>query len=261
MSETALCRYHCPNCQAELEQEGYIAIDALDGGPAEMLLRGEVNIATCPQCEKPNLMPIPLVYHNGERELLIAYVPEAGQLNPQELNEVIEYPYSMTVTKEAERRGITLPEPDEAAFPGGEEHRAQEPGARFASLTQEQAAELLPLYLLRPTIVDGLQVLVAVAQAVQEGMSAQEVMDDMARLQLINGIINAPDPITRRKVLHHSEPYLNDELYEVIQTLSEQMTAEGNIDMVEKLTWAQGEVERYKKIQQDRLKKRPAKKE
>ena len=94
-----------------------------------------------------------------------------------------------------------------------------------------------------------------------DGMSAQEVLDDMARLQLINGILNAPDPITRRKVLHHSEPYINDEIYVVIETLKEQMAADGNNDMVEKLGWVRGEIERYKKAQQARLKKQPVEKE
>ncbi len=258
MAETALCRYHCPNCQAELEQEGYIGIDSQDEGPVEALLSGEINRASCPNCDALNLLPIPLLYHNGPKELLIAYVPNAAQLSPEELSENIEYPYSVMVTKEAERLGVELPEPDEAAFPRGEEYKAKEPGARFASLTQEQAAELLPGYLLRPTIVDGIEVLIAVAQAVRDGMSTQQVLDDMARLQLINGIINAPDPITRRKVLHHSEPYLNQELYEVIDTLSEQMTSEGNVEMVQRLGWVRGEIERYKKTQQDRLKKSKA---
>jgi hypothetical protein len=255
MAETALCRYHCPNCQAELEQEGYIIIDALDEGPVEALFSGEVNIATCPQCGNQMRLPIPLIYHNGEQQLLIAYVPNAGEMSQEDLTQTIEYPYSMTVTNAAERMGIELPEPDAAAFPRGEEYRAQQPGARFASLTQEQAAQLLPEYLLRPTIVDGIEVLVAVAQAVREGMSAQEVLEDMSRLQVINSIISAPDPIARRKVLHHAQPYLNDELFVVIDTLRDQMTSEGNTAMVEKLDWVRGEVERYKKSLQERLKK------
>ena len=255
MAEMALCRYHCPNCEAELEQEGYIAIEAQDEGPVEALLEGVVNIATCPHCEAQSRLPIPLLYHNGERELLIAYVPQAGQMDVRELNQAIQYPYSMTVTKEAERRGIELPEPDPAAFPRGEEELATMPGAKFASLTHEQAEALLPTYLLHPTIVDGMEVLVAVVQAVREGMSTQDVLDDMARLQLINGIINSPDPITRRKVLHHSEPYLNEALFEVIDTLREQMSAEGNSEMVGKLEQVRNEIERYKKSQQERLKK------
>lgn len=255
MAEIAFCRYHCPNCNAELEQEGYIAIDARDEGPVEALLEGVVNIGTCPNCEAQSPLPIPLVYHNGERDLLIAYVPQAGQMDALEINKAIEYPYSLTVTKEAERRGIELPDPDEAAFPRGEEERASLPGAKFATLTHEEAEALLPPYLLHPTIVDGLEVLIAVVQAVRDGMSTQEVLDDMARLQLINGIINAPDPITRRKVLHHSEPYLNDALFEVIDTLREQMSVEGNTEMAGKLEWVRKEVERYKKVQSERLKK------
>ncbi|MEI6045193.1 MAG: CpXC domain-containing protein [Chloroflexota bacterium] len=252
MTETALCRYQCPNCQAELEQEGYIAINVQNEKPMEALLAGTINLTTCTACEAQYLLPIPLVYHNGERELLIIYVPDLVQLSPEELNQLIEYPYSLTVTQETARRGIVLPEPN---LPQGEEYQTKHPTTRFASLTQEEAITLLPGYLLRPTIVDGLQVLVAVAQAVYDGMSTQEVLDDMVRLQLINKILNANDPLVRRKVLHHSETYLNEPLNEVIQTLQEQMGLEGNAEMVDKLQWVQGEIERYKKSQQERLKK------
>ncbi len=255
MAETAVVRYHCPGCQAELEQEGYVTVDALEEGPVAALLSGEINLATCPECGIQSRLPIPLVFHNGERELIMAFVPEVARLSPEELNKIIQYPYSVTATRVAERLGIELPEPDPAAFPRDEEEKGEMPGARFAALTHDQASSLLPAYLLRPTIVDGMEVLVAVAQAVKEGMSAQEVLDDIARLQLINGILSAPDPITRRKVLHHSEPYLNEEFFEVVNTLHEQMEGEGNTEMSEKLVWVKGEVERYKRIQKERLAK------
>ncbi len=257
MAEMALCRYHCPNCDAELEQEGYIIIEAQDTEPLRQLLAGEANMVNCPNCDATNRLNIPLLFHHGPQGLFIIFVPDLAQLGPEQLAENIKYPYGLLATREAERRGIALPEPDAAAFPRGEEDAyIHQPGAPFHALTQEQAEELLPEYLLRPTIVDNFDVLRTAAQAVLDGMTGQQVVEDMARLQLINAVISTTDPIERRKLLHHNEPYLNADLYEVIDTLREQMNGEGQAELAERLGWVRQQVERYKQSQQQRLKTR-----
>lgn len=253
MAETALCRYPCPNCNAELEQEGYMIIETQDEAPTRQLLDDEVNMAQCPECNHSSRLNIPLLYHDNHQELFIIYVPELAHLGPEQLADTIRYPYGLLVTKEAERRGIELPEPDDAAFPPGQEDLRNQPGAKFHALTQDQAAALLPEYLLRPTIVDTFEVLRTAVQAALDGMTGQEVVDDMVRLQLINNIISAADPIARRKVLHHAEPYLNEELFEVIDTLSEQMQSESQTELVERLQWVRDQIEKYKAAQKQRL--------
>lgn len=255
MAEMALCRYPCPNCGTELEQEGFMIIETADEAPTRQLLNDEVNMAHCPECHHPSRLNIPLLYHDNQQELFIIYVPELSHLAPEQLAENIRYPYGILVSREAERRGIELPEPDDAAFPPGQEDLRNQPGAKFHALTQEQAASLLPEYLLRPTIVDTFEVLRTAVQAALDGMTGQEVVDDMVRLQLINNIISAQDPIARRKVLHHAEPYLNDELFEVIDTLGEQMRSEGQAELVERLQWVKDQIEKYKTAQRQRLAK------
>lgn len=251
MSERATCRFSCQNCNTELEQEGFVAIDASEAENLEMLLTGRINVEACPNCGASNLLPIPLFYHDGVKQLLVAYVPGAGQMGEEDLSEAIRIPYELVVTDVARQLGIDFPEPDPAAFPRGEENLH----SPFAALTQEQAAEILPEYLLRPTIVDGMEVVIAMVQAIQEGMETQEVLDDMGRLQLINAVIGAPDAITRRKVLHRHEPYLDDELYNVIDTLREQMQQEGQLEILERMNFVRGEVERYRAAKETRLKK------
>ncbi len=253
MIETAVCHDQCPNCQQPMEQEGYMIVEAEDEGPVQQLLDGDVNIVHCPECNEPSRVKIPLIYHDRDQQLLIIYVPDLSQMTPEELNDNIRYPYGLLATREAARLGIDLPEPDEAAFPRDEPDAVTQPGARFHALTQEQAAELFPEYLLRPTVVDNFEVLRTAAQAAIDGMTGQEVVDDMARLQLINQIIITEEPVTRRKLLHHNEPYLNAELYEVFDTLCEQMSAEGQPQLVERLKWAKQQVERYKAAQLKRL--------
>ncbi|MDB5078748.1 MAG: hypothetical protein JWP00_672 [Chloroflexi bacterium] len=255
MAETALCRYPCPNCNTDLEQEGYMIIETHDEAPTRQLLNDEINMAQCHECNHTSRLNIPLLYHDSHQELFIIYVPELAHLGPEQLADTIRYPYGQLVTQEAERRGIELPEPDAAAFPEGQEELRTQPGAKFHALTQEQAGNLLPEYLLRPTIVDTFEVLRTAVQAALDGMTGQEVVDDMVRLQLINNIISAEDPIARRKVMHHAEPYLTDELYEVIDTLGDQMRSEGQNELVEKLQWVKDQIEKYKSAQKQRLAK------
>ncbi len=251
MAEKAISQYSCPSCGNQLEFEGFISLDETETELLGKLLDGSLNVETCPSCGTASLLQMPIFYHDGEKKLLVAYAPHAGQMSMEELAEAVRIPYEMTVTRAAERWGIIFPEPDDAAFPRGEEHLH----SPFSALTQEQAAELLPQYLLNPTIVDGIQVMAAIVQAVRDGLPTQEVLDDMARLQLINAILAAPDALTRRKILHRYEPYLNQALTEVFDTLQAQFEQENNQEMLQKVSFVRGEVDRYNAARETRLKK------
>ncbi|MEI7554357.1 CpXC domain-containing protein [Candidatus Chlorohelix sp.] len=256
MAVKAICRFNCGTCETELEQDGVIYFDALDTELTAKLLVHEINRETCPNCMADNILPLPLVFHDGKRQLLVAYVPGVAQMSQEDIADALRLPYETAITDIAKRMGIEFPEPDAAASPPSEE----EPYTRFSALTQEQAAELLPEYLLRPTVVSSLDVVIAMVQAVQEGMGTQEILEDMARLQLINALIETrDDPITRRKVLRLNEPYLDEELLEVIDTLSEQMVEEGNTELGEKLQLVRYEILRYKNVQETKAKKAKSK--
>ena len=262
MAEIALCRYPCPDCSNQLEVEGYILLEASDEELAARLLKDDINNTTCPQCGSPSRLTIPLIYHDHDQEFLIIYVPNLSQLSQENLGQVIRYPYGILIINEAARRGIELPEPDYSIYtPEQAEELRQQPGASFHALTVEQATALIPDYLLRPTIVDNFDILRTAAQAAHDGMSGLEVAEDMARLQLINSIMNAPDPLARRKALTHAGPYLNDELFEVIDTLSDQMRIDGQAALVTKLQEVKGHIERYQNSQLQRLQKKETGKE
>lgn len=249
MADTAIVRYQCSNCQTELEQEGYIALDATDQQVGS-LFDLTVNKVICPQCSYEHYLNLPLFYHDGANSLLICYMPGVAEMDAAQLAEAMRIPYERLMMEMAGKLGLELPEPDPAAFPIGQEHMY----TPFSALTAEQSEALYPAYLLRPMVVDNLEVVAAVAQAVKDGMAAEEVLEDMTRLQLINAVSNATDPIERRKILHRFEPYLNESLYEVIDTLLEQMQQEGSAEMVERLNFVRHEVQRYKNAQQARRK-------
>jgi hypothetical protein len=257
MADTGGCRYHCPNCDSELEQEGFILVDAAkDAAEVEGILNGQLNLAPCPNCNTINRIPLPLLYHDFAHELLICYVPGASQLSSEEINGAIEFPYGNVISRVADELHIELPLPTPESLPRNEEGEV----TPFATMTAEEAAKILPGYLLRPTIVDGFEIVQAVAQAIQDGLPTQTIIEDMARLQLINALLNTDDPIARRKIMHHNEPMLGEELYEVLDTLAEQMLGDGNTEMNTRLSRVHRDVESYKQAQRERLAKSKAKK-
>src|SRR5262249_54559848 len=145
MADIAISRYKCPNCQTELEQEGYISIDAIDP-QVNTLYDMSINKVTCPNCSFDHYLNMPLFYHDGSHELLVCYMPGVRDMSPTELADGMRVPYERLMMDLADRLGIEVPEPDAAAFPIGQEHLY----TPFSALTAEQSEALFPAYLLRP---------------------------------------------------------------------------------------------------------------
>jgi DNA-directed RNA polymerase subunit RPC12/RpoP len=120
MADIAISKYKCPNCQTELEQEGYISIDVEDP-TVTALYNMTLNKVTCPNCSFEHYLSIPLFYHDGGHELLICYMPGVSDMSPTELADNMRVPYERLMLMTAERLNIELPEPDAAAFPIGQE--------------------------------------------------------------------------------------------------------------------------------------------
>lgn len=72
----------CPNCQTQFTVRVRNIVDVgQEPQLKELLLSGQLNVVTCPQCGMTSQLGVPLVYHDPEKELLVAYVP--GELNMQ----------------------------------------------------------------------------------------------------------------------------------------------------------------------------------
>ena len=73
MAQTAI---PCPQCGgqmiADIQQIFDTGVDPLD---KERLLRGASNIAMCPSCGYQSRLAMPLVYHDGEKELFLTFFP------------------------------------------------------------------------------------------------------------------------------------------------------------------------------------------
>ena len=66
----------CPNCNQPLVADVFQVIDAGNEPQLkEVLLAGGLNIALCQVCGFQGQLPVPLVYHDKEKELLLTFSP------------------------------------------------------------------------------------------------------------------------------------------------------------------------------------------
>jgi len=66
----------CPNCKQPLVAEIFQVVDITQTPQLkEILLAGGLNFAQCQICGFQGQLPIPLVYHDGEKELLLTFSP------------------------------------------------------------------------------------------------------------------------------------------------------------------------------------------
>jgi hypothetical protein len=66
----------CPNCKQPMVAEIHQVVDVKkDPRLKELLLSGAVNLAQCQVCGFQGQLPVPLVYHDGEKELLFTFTP------------------------------------------------------------------------------------------------------------------------------------------------------------------------------------------
>lgn len=66
----------CPNCQQPMAADVHQVLDVgVDPQIKEKLLSGTLNIAQCPSCGFQGQLPLPIVYHDPEKELLLTFYP------------------------------------------------------------------------------------------------------------------------------------------------------------------------------------------
>ena len=80
----------CPICNAPVSTEVYSLIDV--GREPELkgkLLRGRINVARCANCGGEGVLATPILYHDPEHELLLAFIPPEMDLADEEKQRII----------------------------------------------------------------------------------------------------------------------------------------------------------------------------
>ncbi len=80
----------CQNCGTQFPAQVHSYIDVTENPQAkQQLLTGQLNVAICPNCGTLNSMAVPLLYHDPTKELLIAHVPMALDMQKDEQERII----------------------------------------------------------------------------------------------------------------------------------------------------------------------------
>ena len=75
----------CPLCGRRFAAQVQSIIDVgQDPEIKAKLLRGQVNVATCPQCGNTGMLNVPFVYHDPEKEMLLCFLPPELNLKADE---------------------------------------------------------------------------------------------------------------------------------------------------------------------------------
>jgi hypothetical protein len=80
----------CPACQTRYQASAQSIIDVgQDPRLKTMLLQGRVNVGVCPNCGTTGMLSVPLAYHDAEKKLLLAFVPQELRMNEDERQRTI----------------------------------------------------------------------------------------------------------------------------------------------------------------------------
>ncbi len=80
----------CPICGAPIQAEIHSLVDV--GQEPELktrLLRGRLNVARCTNCGGEGVIAAPLLYHDPEKELLLAFIPPESELSDEQQQRII----------------------------------------------------------------------------------------------------------------------------------------------------------------------------
>jgi predicted lactoylglutathione lyase len=101
----------CPNCQQPVSADVRQIFD-LDQDPQakQILLSGAFNVVQCPHCGYQGEVPLPLVYHDSENELLLTFFPPALSVPHEEQERRLGELINRVVTKlpQEKRKGYLL---------------------------------------------------------------------------------------------------------------------------------------------------------
>lgn len=80
----------CPLCGSPIQAQVHNLIDVgQEPELKDMLLHGRINVARCPNCSGEGVIATPIVYHDPEKELLLAFTPPEAGLKDEEQQRVI----------------------------------------------------------------------------------------------------------------------------------------------------------------------------
>ncbi len=186
----------CSQCRQPVRAQFLNVIDAQQNPQAKIaLLSGRINTVECPHCGAVNSILTPLIYHDGEKQLLVAYVP-----------------MELGLSKDAQERAI---------------------GDLVRQLTAELPQGAFKGYMLQPRQALTMQGLIdQVLQA--DGITLEMLEAQRARVRLVERFIEADDEQLRALAEMH-DSQIDARFFQTIALLVQRMLQEGKKEMAQHL--------------------------
>lgn len=193
----------CPRCRQPVLAEVEQLLDMkVDPKAKQKLLAGTYNRAVCQNCGYDGPIPMPLVYHDPEKELLLTYFPP------------------------------------ELGIPLNEQERLL--GPYIKQVTERLQPEERKAYLFRPQSMLTMQTMIdRVLEA--DGITREMIEKSQKRLNLIQRLLNAA-PSSRPEIVRQEEEIMDQEFFQMLGQLIEASLAGGDRATAQTLVNLQKEI-------------------
>jgi hypothetical protein len=179
----------CPSCKTQFSAPVQNIIDGQDLALKSAFLQGQVNMVQCPQCGFANLLNIPILYYDLEKELALVLVPT-------ELN--------LTVTDQEKAIGTLT-----------------------NTLVNDLPAEQRKYYLLNPSRFLPLESMVkAILEA--DGITEEVLKAKITKTKLIEELLQISDEATLKEKVKAHDAELDYEFFEMLTTYMQVAQMEGD---------------------------------
>lgn len=187
----------CPLCGRRFAAQVQSIIDVgQDPEAKSKLLRGKINVATCPQCGNAGMLNVPFVYHDPDKEMLLCFLPS------------------------------------ELGLRGDDQHKLV--GDLTNRLISSLPPEERKGYLLQPKIFLSLTGLIdEVVQA--DGVTKEMLEARKAKLSLIQRFLDATSDEVLRVLVRENDGQLDYEFFSLLTASIEIARAEGEEDRAKRL--------------------------
>jgi hypothetical protein len=180
----------CPNCGAQFTAPVESIVSASDAALKSALLQGRLNTAQCPRCSFTSTLNVPILYHDAEKELAYALVPN----------------------------GLQVAGPDQEKMIG-----------KLANtLMNSLPAEQRKFYILNPKIFLSLESMVK-AILESEGITEEMLETQAAKVKLIEEFLKIDNEAAFKEKVKEHDAELDEAFFEVLTVSIQAAQMEGNM--------------------------------
>jgi len=201
---------NCPRCRSPLVADVEQLFDvSSDPQAKQRLLSGDVNVARCPTCGYEGNLPIPIVYHDANKEFLLTYFPP------------------------------------ELGMPVNEQERMI--GPLINKVVDRLPNEKRKAYLFRPQTMFTYQTLIEKILE-GDGITKEMLDEQQKRLNLLQRLLSTAEPETRSEIIKLEEDLIDQSFFAILTRLIEATLAQGDEQSAKQLAAFQQELVSQTKV-------------